>query len=159
MLQLQKWLFISVLAITMFFSFSCEKNKPCNVIPNVTVDFKANLDDSRLTALNVVGNAVEIPLNLSRYSKGYANSGVIVYRKSEDEFLAFDRTCTFGHSNPVAVNADTEETWIAVCPECQSVYRLASYGVPDDGSKSECPLKEYHADYFEGSRTVQVINY
>jgi len=65
----------------------CDKdNNSVNRVPFVEVNFALNLDDPELIKLRTIGNW--------EYITG-GSKGILVYRVSNTEFVAFDRNCTF----------------------------------------------------------------
>jgi nitrite reductase/ring-hydroxylating ferredoxin subunit len=152
-----RYFFISVTLLII--PVSCEKNKN-DVIPDVYVDFTMDISyDIIFKDLASFGNYVYIDYltnNWGRYSAGYDSSGIIVYRYSENEFNAYDRTCPFDYvtnGRSVRINVDFTE---AICPVCSTHYALAAYGSPVSGP-GRYPLKNYRTS-FDG-RYVRVWNY
>ncbi len=126
---------------------SC-KTKENQRIPNVFVDFTININDPMFNDLSVAGNAVVVDASYAgTASAGYDNHGIIVYRFSETEFFAFDRTCPFEEGLDQAVVLENTGDLTPECPECHSKYVLPSYGYPTDDSPSRYPLKQYHVSF------------
>jgi hypothetical protein len=75
-----------LLVLTSF--LSCRKNE--DEIPNVPVNIYVNTTDPNFVALNAVGGWV--------YITG-GNRGIVVYRKSQTEFVALERTCSYKPSD------------------------------------------------------------
>lgn len=130
---MKKLLFLSLLCL-----FSCKKdnNSP---IPNTSVDIYIYTTNPSFFSLNAVGGWV--------YVTGGVR-GIVVYRKSMSEFMAYDRNCTYNSSDPCATvvvdpsNVIMKDT---CCHSCFSIY---------DGSVTQnpavLPLKTY-ATTFDGS--------
>jgi hypothetical protein len=105
------------------------------------------LDDPQFIVLSSVGNAVIITYNYAGInSAGYDDNGIIIYRASQDEFYAFDRTCTYDVEKSIAVEID-ESGIIAVCPECGSKYVLPNIGFPTKESPSKYQLHQYKTSF------------
>jgi nitrite reductase/ring-hydroxylating ferredoxin subunit len=154
-----RWISVRLfLFLVLFLGTNCEKDN-CDVIPNVRVDFNVNLFTPPFDQLQAIGNSVAVPTSISQYSGGYNGNGVILYRKVEDEFNAFDRTCTYAHETPIAIEIDKDNPFKAICPECGSEFFISAGGVPSEGSAANCPLKEYNADYFIAIQEVRVYNF
>ena len=135
---------------------SC-KTKENERIPYVFVDFTINLSDPMFNDLTVAGNAVVITSSYAgSASAGYGGHGIIVYRASESEFFAFDRTCPFEEALDQAVVLKNTGDITPECPECHSKYVLPNYGYPTSDSPSRYPLKLYRTS-FDG-QMVHVYN-
>lgn len=123
------------------------KTRNSDVIPDTFVDFTIDLNDPRFTDLNVVGNtAVVSAAQLGIFSLGYKNHGVLIYRASEEEFYAFDRTCPYEADLSQAVSIANAGDVTAECPGCHTEYVLPSYGYPTDNGPGTLPLKLYQAN-------------
>ncbi len=143
-------------AIPFLFLSGC-KNKNNNIIPDVFVNFTLDLNDPMFNDLKAIGNTVVITSSYAgSQSAGYNNHGILVYRASESEFYAFDRTCTFEEAKDQAVVIDNTGDVTAECPACHSEYVLPSYGYPTDKGPARYPLKQYKTS-FDG-RFVHVYN-
>ena len=122
-----------LVGLTLFISDSCKKE---DVIPNVYVHEEIYLSDPANVNLNAVGGWI--------YSSGGVR-GIIVYRKSNDEFLAYERNCTYKPSNDCAKVSVDASNIVAVDTCCDSKFQLL------DGSVSDGPasysLKQYTASY------------
>ncbi len=117
-------------------------------IPNVFVDFTINLSDPMFNDLQVAGNAVVIDKSYAgSASAGYNDHGIIVYRASENEFFAFDRTCPFEETLDQAVVLKNTGDITPECPKCHSKYVLPNYGYPTSDSPSRYPLKRYRVAF------------
>lgn len=155
--------FITLSKIRIFFLFlamiclftGCEEEKK-RIIPYTYVNFSIRLDNPQFIALNSVGNAVVITSSYDgSNSAGYDNNGIILYRASEEEFYAFDRTCPYDVEKSIAVEID-ESGIMAVCPACNSTYVLPNIGFPTKESPSKYALHQYQTS-FDGL-TVSVYN-
>jgi len=103
------------------------------IVPEVPVKIEFNLKEPAYQILNVVMGAVKIN------NVGYRNNGIIVFRLSQDEILAFDATCPKHIDINASVNLDSNGSGTATCPHCGTVYYLVNQGYPKDGY----PLKQY----------------
>lgn len=123
---------------------SCNRDE-FDPIPYVLVDFYIDLSDPEFFNLSVPTGYALISSstnNLGIYASGFDNNGIIIYNATDDEFLAFDRTCPYDYAilnKSIAVNVDGV---YAVCPSCESSWALPSFGAPSSGP-SKYPLKEY----------------
>lgn len=123
---------ILLLTTTLFFS-GCRKEK--DQVPNVYVDLYLYTSDPAFSPLNATSGYT--------YLSG-GSRGIIVFRKSTNEFMAYDRHCTFNVSenNQVAVNASG---LIAEDAVCGSKF-LITDGTPNSGPAS-VPLKYYQTSF------------
>jgi nitrite reductase/ring-hydroxylating ferredoxin subunit len=123
--------------ITLFMLLSvgsCKDGTPYN-IPYVPVSF------------SVYPNGLDSDLGVSRYKYfirvGYR--GIVVYRPGMDEFLAYDRACTFDSQNLKAIIAVDATGVVATCPVCGSQYLLTD-GYPFKGPAKN-PLMKYQTTW------------
>jgi nitrite reductase/ring-hydroxylating ferredoxin subunit len=141
------------------FLVSCKKSK-YDVIPTVVVDFSINLNDPLFINLLSPFTYVYVDQttnNWGQYSAGYNNNGIIVFRSTEDEFYAYDRTCPYDYEvtqKNAKVNA--VDMIYAVCPECGTEYALTANGSPASGV-GRYPLKNYRTAF--NGLYVHVYNY
>ena len=127
--------------------FSACKTKNSDVIPDTFVDFTIDLNNPRFIDLNVVGNTLAVTASdLGIFSLGYNNHGILIYRASEEEFYAFDRTCPFEEDLSQIVQVDNAGDVTAECPVCHTEYVLPSFGYPTDKGPGVYPLKKYQAN-------------
>ncbi len=128
----------------MFFLFafgflvSCSKKNDTQqpVIPYVMVNFFIMPNTTQFIELNHIGGYVPV-------TGGYR--GIIIYRKSENEFMAFDRACAY---DPTADSAQVRVDVSGItcyCPKCKSKYILLD-GSPYEGP-TQWPLKQYRTNY------------
>lgn len=148
-----------LLTVAAFLLISCEKNKN-DVIPDTIVNFTMDIRGDILFAdLNAIGNSVIVTSqtnNWGRYSAGFESNGIIVYRATDEQFYAYDRTCPYDYAvnnKSIKVNVDFIQ---AVCPSCSTSYSLPTGGVPISGP-GNYQLKNYRT-YFDG-RYLSVENY
>lgn len=146
--------FFLFLLLSLFLT-GCEDEKR-DIIPNTYVNFTIRLDNPQFISLSSIGNAVVITSSYDGInSAGYNNNGIIIYRASQDEFYAFDRTCTYDVEKSIAVEID-DSGIIAECPECGSRYILPNIGFPTEESPSKYQLQQYKT-HFDGL-IVHVFN-
>ena len=151
--KLRKILLISLVYLLIA---ACNKEEK-NIIPDVPTDFVIYLNDPRFSDLNSILNSVIVTSSYrGSVSAGYKDHGIIVYRAGQDEFYAFDRTCTFEEQLNEAVDLDVPTDLTAECPDCGSVYVLPSLAYPEKDGPAVYPLKQYYAEYI--NNTVWVHN-
>lgn len=137
--------FQTILLISFFVVSSCTKTNNNSGIPLVNVNINVYTNDPEFFNLNPIGGW--------EYVSG-GSRGLIVYRKSDNEFMAFDRHCPYKPSdNCGKVIVDSTDI-IAVDTCCGSQFLLT------DGSVLEGPasygLKQYQTSY-DGS-VLQIYN-
>jgi len=148
---------IFVLFLISFAGLLSCKTEDNQRVPDVYVDFAINLSDPMFNDLSVAGNSVVVDASYAgSASAGYDDHGIIVYRYSETEFFAFDRTCPFEEALDQAVILQNTGDITPACPKCHSKYILPSYGYPTDDSPSRYPLRRYRTA-FDG-QIVHVYN-
>jgi nitrite reductase/ring-hydroxylating ferredoxin subunit len=122
--------FITVLLL------GCSKEENPNDIPVVAVNFVVNPNSTEYLELNAVNGWVTV-------TGGYR--GIIIFRKSLNEFAAFERACPYDWQQSDA-RIEVESSGItAICPHCSSKFILLD-GSPFNGP-SPYPLKPYLASY------------
>lgn len=135
-------LFIVVLSI---FQASCKKNN--QNVPYVAIDSYLNLNLPAYINLNGIGGWT--------YVSG-GNKGLIVYRQTQDNFLVYDRYCTYSVDGSCgAVTVDSSN--ISITCECDgSKYQLF------DGAVIQGPatvnLHQYRFDFNESNNQLHIYN-
>lgn len=126
-------------------SFQGCKNDDDNLIPFVAVDFTIDITSTFYTELSAVGGYVYV-------TGGY--KGIVIYRLSMDEFLAYDRCCPFDPKVPCE-RVEMESSGLTLIDSCcGSRFNIL------DGSVIEGPathlLRQYFT-YYDG-RYLRVYN-
>lgn len=140
---------LHIFFISLFFILfiACKKDTR-SVIPETYVDFTIRLTDPMFNDLNSIGNSVVVTSSYDGYnSAGYMDHGIIIYRASQTEFYAFDRTCTFEEALDQIVKTESQVDLTATCPECGSEFVLPSYGSPTTDGPATQPLKLYYTQF------------
>ena len=120
------WLLI---LITLGF-FSCGKSG--DVVPNVAVNFQADVNDPRLAALRTPGGAVIIP--------GYGVAGLLIYREPDLSYAAYDACSSYMPQNHCTVTID--KNTITCTDPCSGSKFLLSDGTPQKAPATRA-LKAY----------------
>lgn len=89
--------FRSVLALSILLLLSCAKDDG-TYIPNVYVNYTIPINDPSMSALNSPGGAVVI--------SGHGVAGIIIYRRADNVFVAYDRCSSVNPQNKCAVTLD-----------------------------------------------------
>jgi len=123
-------LFIIILGSALILS-SCETNKG-ELIPVKTVDIY-------LLLYADLGN---MGIGSSKLISGGVN-GIVLYRESDLEFYAYDRTCTMFPEHNEAVIENPDWDGVFECPECSSTFLLMNGAEPNSGP-ARYPLVQYN---------------
>jgi nitrite reductase/ring-hydroxylating ferredoxin subunit len=89
--------FWSVLALSILLLSSCAKDDG-TYIPDVYVNYTVPINDPSMSALNSPGGAVVI--------SGHGVAGIIIYRRADNVFVAYDRCSSVNPQNKCAVTLD-----------------------------------------------------
>ncbi len=125
------------LALILFTS-GCSKDEADN-FPNVSVNLTIYPGTGSYHSLGAIGGS----MNLT----GGVN-GLIIYRRSQNEFMVFDRACTYDPTNPCEkIELQDEGGFTAKDACCGSIFLLTT-GEAWDGP-APYGLKRYNS-YFDG---------
>lgn len=118
-----------VFFFTLVLSYSCNKDE--NIIPNVRVSFSIQASE-----LGGVGTAI--------YTQEiYGVRGIIIYHKNTNEYVAYERACTFRPSDPCeVVMLDNETNPSFLVDSCCNSRFILDDGTPFSGP-ALLPLKQY----------------
>jgi nitrite reductase/ring-hydroxylating ferredoxin subunit len=125
-----------IFGIFFVLSVSCKKEEQQTEIPYVYVSFSLNPNGTQYIHLNSVNGWETV------YG-GY--NGILIFRKSINEFVAFERACPY---DPLIKGAQVVVDTSGItcyCPKCGSKYIMLD-GTPYEGP-SRFPLKQYQAMY------------
>ena len=125
MIQLPYEMRYACFFLLLIFCVSCGKVDE-NDIPNVPVNFRAALNDPRLSRLNSPGGAVTID--------GHGVAGLIIYRRADYSYVAFDRCSSVNPQQKCAVTLD-EPSFTATDKCSGAIFSL------DDGAPLKAPAK------------------
>lgn len=124
---------------------SCSKDNEGR-IPEVYVNFRAPLNDPRLASLNSGGGVVVI--------SGHGVAGLIIYRKPDNSYVAFDRCSSVNPEQNCAVSPD--DTGLTATDPCSGA-KFSLY----DGAPVKAPAKRSLKAYrvAKTSFEISVTNY
>ncbi len=115
------------------------------LVADVPVNFHASLNDPRLSALSGAGGAVAI--------NGYGVAGMVIYRRADNRYVAYDRCSTVNPEQKCAVEIDSPN--LTATDPCSGA-KFSLY----DGAPVKAPakksLKEYQVSV--SSFEIAVIN-
>lgn len=124
----------SLFSLLMFFAPSCGKNR--NPIPNVLVDLSVNINNPGYISLTIPGGYM--------YFSG-GSRGIIAFRKSSDEFNAFDRHCPYEAENSCGIMSVQSDNVTMKCGCCETTFSLYD-GTLQAGPASN-PAKMYGTSF------------
>ncbi len=110
---------------------SCNKDQEGR-IPNVPVNFRAPLNDPRLSRLNSSGGVVAL--------SGYGVAGLIIYRRPDNAYVAFDRCSSVNPERTCAIMPD--DTGLTATDPCSGA-KFSLYDGSPVKAPAKLPLKEY----------------
>lgn len=129
--------FTGILLIVL--ACSCGDENPQPEIPDVPVSFVIDPNSTEFLEINHIGGWIYL-------TGGY--NGILVYRSSMTEFVAFERACPYDFQKDNArIWVETSEITCA-CPVCASKFILMD-GTPFEGP-SKAGLKQYQATFDGG---------
>lgn len=133
-----------IFLLSIVFSGCNEHN---DAIPDVYVNIELDLNNPDFYPLQTVGNHVYITGGVK---------GILVYRKSFDEFLAVERACPH---DPDVGKVFTDETghFAVDTIGCGSTFSLLIDGMVTEGP-SKFPLKIYHTVFYDNLNVLQISN-
>ena len=125
-----------LIMVGLFFLSGCSKESERNDIPDVAVNFSLNPNSTEYIELNGVNGWVYL-------TGGY--KGILIYRKSLNEFMAYERACPFDWE-VTGARIEVESSGLTVeCPICHSKYIMID-GTPYEGP-THFILKQYMTNY------------
>ena len=132
-----------ILSIFFILQYACKKEEPESIQP-VYVDLYIDISLPSYTKLNIVGSWV--------YVSGGAK-GIIAYRKSNTDFMAYDRNCTYEPSKGNVAVVDSTNIF-AENKACGSMFLITDGSVYK--APASLPLKHYQTN-FDG-KTLHIYN-
>lgn len=137
MKAITKLILIILLGSAIMTAGSC-KEDPYDEIPDVYVDMWLDISSTMYIELTAVGGWVNV-------TGGY--KGITVYRASMDEFVAFERCCTYDpHTDSARVVVDVSGLSLT-CGSCGSTFLILDGSIVNGPAK--IPLKQYRT-FFNG---------
>lgn len=126
--------FLVLLFCSGFLGNSCSKDES-ETIPYVYVNFLIEPNNTLYYKLNVIGGW--------EYLIGGYN-GIVVFRLSQDEFVAYDRACPYDYKNGCRV--DVESSNVTLIDSCCNSHFIYTDGSPYQGPV-HVSLKYYKTSY------------
>ena len=141
---MKNFLKIFLLSVILFSAADCKKSNYNNV-PLTAVDIYITVSNPSYISLSTIGGYL--------YLTGGVR-GILVYRKTTTEFMAYDRNCTYQSSQPCATVVVDATHILAVDTCCHSKFQLYDGSVTNGPAVT--PLKAYNTT-FDGS-TLHIFN-
>ncbi|MDQ3190152.1 MAG: hypothetical protein M3Q58_01010 [Bacteroidota bacterium] len=128
---------VFAILIIIFGSFlSCQRRDE-HPVPYVPVNITLHVSDPEFFNLNAVGGSTQLT---------GGSRGILVYRKTEDEFMAYDRHCTYDSNNPLSVvMLDPGNSFSAIDTSCTSQFFLIDGSVQK--GPAQFPLRQYQTTF------------
>ncbi len=136
---MKQYRYLIFFLLVSFTSITCRKENT-TPIPQVGVDVYIYLSNPTYIKLTVVGGWT--------YIDNAGVRGILVYRKSNTEFMAYDRNCTYQPEDPCAKIVVNDSNIIAVDTCCHSEFLLTDGSVLK--APASIPLKAYQ-NTFDGN--------
>ncbi len=133
--------------ITIFLLNGCEDSKECTfplTHVDVTIDRIAELSD-----LGSMNSKVYPKGHEMGYARGTLG-GLIIFKKREHEFYAFDLACPHEIPDTCILERESEADLVLECPCCGSEFILNYEGAINKGP-AKCPLHQYRT-WLDGNR-------
>ena len=128
--------FLSITILVIIISVaSCKKNTTDGV-PVTAVDISLYTNNPSFVNLNAVGGWIYIAGGVR---------GILVYRQSTTQFMAYDRNCTYQPSNPCAIVYVNSTNILAVDTCCKSKFSIYDGSVTQ--GPAALPLKAYNTTF------------
>lgn len=138
---------LTLSAIVVLLLFACKKSNEVDPIPTVPVNLTVPLRLPEYSALNSIGNYVYV-------NGGY--KGIIIYRRTLDQFVAFERACPHHPTTNGAVVRVDSSGVMAVDQTCGSKFNLFDGSVVNGPAAR--PLRPYNVDYNQDNETLYIYN-
>lgn len=140
-----KLVFILLLA-GLTVSSSCKKKNNLNPVPSIPLDINININLPSYNGLTGVGGWA--------YVEG-GSKGIVVYRRSIDEFVAFDRHSPANDGTCEQSLVTNEDNFLQLDDLCSGATFSLYDGSPMSGS--EYGLRMYMT-FFDGSDNLRIYN-
>lgn len=136
---------ISLIFLLTFILFAPQCKKDKDEIPNAYVNFYIDVTSTQYLGLNNIGGWV--------YVTGGVR-GIVIYRRTVDEFMAYERNCPYQPENSCAIIEVDNSAVMAVDSCCGSKFLIIDGSVINGPATKQ--LKQYQTS-FDGA-TLHVFN-
>lgn len=135
------------IALLVFAVLALSACKEKNRVPYVLVDVTLLIDLPAYTGLTAPGGYAEIT---------GGSRGIVVYRINQQEFVAFDRHCTFQPEDNCQIHVDEDTGITANCECCTSVFSIYD-GTPIEGL-ADRSLVKYSTSFNGNTNQLRIFN-
>ena len=138
---------LSILLLIFIIS-SCEEIE--DDIPDVPVNFTIYLNDPLYRELRTVGNSMTVT---------GGHSGIIIYRLTQDEFIAWDRLCPYEQKTNCRLEATNDDLFYS-CSCCKTPYLMidgTGQAKNDTTYKGTGKFLKGYRTYFNGNE-IRITN-
>jgi len=125
---------LGIITLLLLSCLGC--GKAGDYVPNISVNFQMALSDPRLNALRTTNGAVIVP--------GYGVAGLILYRRADGSYAAYDACSAYLPQNKCVVKLDNPS--FTVTDPCSGSKWLLEDGTPVKAPAIKS-LKEYTVNY------------
>jgi hypothetical protein len=129
--------------LLVWFATGCGEEQQV-IIPSVPVDIRLNLSSQEAVPLRTDGGAIYLAGGLR---------GIIVYRKNQDTYLAFERACTFEPEKECSIVEIDPSLLFMIDKCCGSQFDYEGF---PRGGPAPAPLRRYQA-FLEG-HALRILN-
>jgi nitrite reductase/ring-hydroxylating ferredoxin subunit len=143
-----KKIFFLLLLVIILPAPACKKSTLNANFPSVSVSKFVYMNLPPYNYLQIVGNYMYID------DAGY--KGLIVYHRSIDEWVAFDRGCTYDPTNVDALLSVVTGGLTVKDSHCGSEYNLIDGSVISNPATT--PMKQYRVDYDQAGQKLYIYN-
>lgn len=132
---------IALFSIASVVVFSCNKDINKEIIPDVPVYIgPIHITDPEYQELFNLTYGTHVELD-----QGYMGNGIVVVNMGNNEFAAYDCTCTHEIESGCFVRPDESNSIIVKCKCCGSTYELLNGSVTQ--GPANYPLKKYKVTF------------
>lgn len=137
---MKKKVFLAIFTLII----ACKKSS--DQIPVTSVDFYIYLTQPDFQSLNTVGNFVYVTGGVK---------GIIVYHKTIDEFIAFERACPYDPNVSAAI-VTVDSTGLGLVDyHCGSKFNILDGSVVN--GPASYPVRQYYCEY-DGVSSIHIYN-
>lgn len=132
-----KYSFVAfIVSVLLYASWGCKDKEDHLNIPNVSVNLQLDLSSTLYIELSTIGGHVYL-------TGGY--KGIVVYRVSPEDFVAYDRACPFDPTEPCA-RITMDPSGITLTDSCCTSNFSILDGSVISGPATQ-PMKRYHTQF------------
>ena len=130
-------IYISIIALC------CSCSNQDDYIRDVFVDIEIPINQPEYADLNPIGGSIFINGGVK---------GIIIYHANINEYIAYDRSCSFEPSNACST-IDSISSTMAFCECCSSVFLIDQDGIAANGP-ALLPMKKYYTSFSSGKLRI-----